>query len=154
MEYKYRSLEIKVLPITTAIQVLWSPRSTQTQKYERKCSVQQPGIENSSSSPRSVTLLIEPSPGNYFLLIVFECIFSTTFMLWKINKPFKRRVKSHLHLLSLLGAHHVFHVSGLRVKIPKPPVFQPDSCVANPSSRVPFYQFEIVFTWGRTRGNY
>jgi len=33
-----------------------------------------------------------------------------------LNSP----VKSHLHLLALLGAHHIFHVSGLRVNCPSP----------------------------------
>ena len=32
------------------------------------------------------------------------------------NKPFKRHVKSHLHLLALLGAHHILHISRIRVK--------------------------------------
>jgi hypothetical protein len=34
---------------------------------------------------------------------------------WELTYPFNRRHKSHL--LALLGAHHIFHVSGLRVKV-------------------------------------
>jgi len=30
-------------------------------------------------------------------------------------QPFKRHIKSHCHLLELLGAHHIFHLSRIRV---------------------------------------
>jgi len=31
-------------------------------------------------------------------------------------KPLNAKLNSTCHLLALLGAHHIFHVSGLRVK--------------------------------------
>jgi hypothetical protein len=40
--------------------------------------------------------------------------------------PFKRRVKSHL--LALLGAHHIFHVSRVRVKYRRVPSSTPVTC--------------------------
>ena len=33
------------------------------------------------------------------------------------DEPFKRRIKSHLPFLALLGAHHILHISRIMVKI-------------------------------------
>jgi len=33
------------------------------------------------------------------------------------TQTFGHRIKSHYHLLALVGAHHILHVSWIRVKI-------------------------------------
>jgi len=45
-----------------------------------------------------------------------ECSSGTKFITNKIN-PLNAELNPICHLLALLGAHHIFHVSGLRVKI-------------------------------------
>ena len=73
-----------------------------------------PGIEMISSSPWSVTLLIEHSPSNYFLLIVSECVFSTKLYFVKEKLIFKNLP------ISVLSVRNCSRVGRIRRKFLNP----------------------------------
>jgi len=52
--------------------------------------------------------------------------------------PLNAELNSVCHLLALLGAHHIFHVSGLRVKVCYS--FRPNRVIARLSVRLFFFQ--------------
>jgi len=56
-----------------------------------------------------------------FIVICYLCLYVVLFQLWAIwlltyqVNPLNAELNPICHLLALLGAHHIFHVSGLRV---------------------------------------
>ena len=46
-----------------------------------------------------------------------DCVRGRYIQIWIVYLIFKCRIKSHLHLLALLGAHLILHVSRIRIKL-------------------------------------
>jgi len=59
--------------------------------------------------------------------------------------PLNAELNPICHLLALLGAHHIFHVSGLRVKVPRLRDNGPGWCLGcQPYAPAAFYLQEIL----------